>query len=248
MNLVINAADAMPQGGTLTVSSSTDDGGTVTEKGEFVCLTVSDTGTGMDADTKSRLFEPFFTTKAIGKGTGLGLATVYGAIKRFGGDIRVESELQQGSRFHVYLPRSTHDRDQTEEVVGTESDMNHGAGHILVVEDDSGIAEMVRYILKNVGYRVDVVGTGLEALDFLKRQSELPDLILSDVMLPHMKGPELSREAHALYGEIRIAYMSGYRDLQAVDLRPDDGEILAKPFTRDELLQFVRRQLIPGNS
>lgn len=217
MNLAFNARDAMPQGGKLTIETSNvdlDAQYTRTHPGAraglHVMIAVSDTGTGMDAATKARIFEPFFTTKAPGKGTGLGLATVYGIVKQSGGNIWVYSEPGRGTTFKVYLPRV--EAQEPQQGSKPASDGGPGTGTILVVEDEEGVRTLLRDVLEMGGYTVLVAGDAFEAQETCAGFQGEIDLLLTDVVLPGMGGRELSEKVAAMRPGIRIAFMSGYTD------------------------------------
>ncbi len=206
-------------------------------------LAVSDTGEGIDTATKSRIFEPFFTTKEAGKGTGLGLATVYGIVRQSGGHVEVYSEPGRGSTFKVYLPRVDEPPDMTEQAKpqiplgGTET--------ILLVEDDPALQAMTRELLEDAGYRVIAAYSGDVAIDLASRPRETIDLLLTDVVMPRMTGPDLARRITERLHGVRVLFMSGYTEgaiLESSDL-PRDSAFVSKPFTRDSLLAKVRELL-----
>jgi two-component system, cell cycle sensor histidine kinase and response regulator CckA len=219
MNLVVNASDAMPQGGTLTVEVTRveleepyfRERGVRPVVGSYVGLFVSDTGVGMDAGTQSRIFEPFFTTKGVGKGTGLGLATVYGIVKQSGGFIWVYSEVGHGTTFKVYLPHVA--AAASEEITRDEkSPMAPGGETLLVVEDDGAIRAMVRRTLKRDGYIVLDATDGQNALDLASTYDKPIDLLLTDVVMPFIGGRELAERLLVTRPAMKIVYMSGYTD------------------------------------
>src|SRR5207248_1457954 len=201
MNLAINARDAMPKGGQLIISTFTTeiDEGYVLDHaearaGDFVCLGVSDTGTGMDNATLGRIFEPFFTTKEVGKGTGLGLATVYGIVKLHNGWIEVESRVGMGSTFTVFLPGSKAGTGSTTSVV-EKSSARGGNETILVVEDEAALRGLMRGVLRHYGYQVLEAATGSEALQVWEKNDGKVDLLLTDMVLPDgVDGNDLARE------------------------------------------------------
>jgi CheY-like chemotaxis protein len=251
MNLAVNARDAMPDGGRLTVETRNVD---LTEQhtarhlavspGAFVRMTVTDTGVGIPRDVQAHIFEPFFTTKAVGKGTGLGLSTVYGIIKQSGGDIDVYSEVGHGTTFKIYLPcvdenvqRAKWTDDRSESLTGTET--------ILVVEDEGTVRSLVREILEGCGYRVLEAAGGHEALSICEAYTQQIHLLLTDVIMPKMGGVQLSERVKEMLPDIRTLFMSGYTDDSITDrgLIEETESFIEKPFTPDELSSKVRSVL-----
>jgi PAS domain S-box-containing protein len=253
VNLVVNARDAMPRGGEVVIeiaNTSFDESDSrqhaEVAPGRYVMIAVSDTGEGMDAETQSHIFEPFFTTKGEGKGTGLGLATVFGIVKQSGGHVGVHSEPGRGSTFRVYLPRTEEDAQPD---VAIEPSAHLG-GHetIALVEDADALRLMIREILEGASYVVFEYATPDEALEELARRGKV-DLLLTDVVMPHTSGPDLARALRDVHPDIKVLFMSGYTD-QAVShhgLLVAEGQFLQKPFTTDGLLRKVRAVLeAPG--
>ena len=220
MNLVVNAQDAMPDGGQLTVETARvklDESYSAKHKGvapgPYVMLIISDTGSGMDSDTREHLFEPFFTTKEKGKGTGLGLATVYGIVKQHGGNIWVYSEPGLGTVFKIYLPVSTDSPNSHESTSKTPSKSNlNGSETILLVEDDHQVRKLALTVLKQQGYTVLAAENGKEGLAMLTRHNEPVHLLLTDVIMPEMNGKRLFERISHTYPDVRVLYMSGYTD------------------------------------
>jgi PAS domain S-box-containing protein len=251
VNLAVNASDAMPDGGTLvieTVNAELDATNWLHDSevapGSYAGLVVSDTGAGMDAATLSHVFEPFFTTKAPGSGTGLGLATVYGTVKQSGGYIWVYSEPDHGTTFKVYLPRT----DRPDEPAPSQPPEPVGArvpGHetILVAEDEAVVREMVVAALERLGYRVVAASTGEEAVRLIDRLGDDIDLLLSDVVMPGMSGPDLYDRARRTRADLRAIFMSGYTALSMGRPIPDGITLLEKPFSGARLDQVVRETL-----
>lgn len=251
MNLVVNARDAMPTGGKLTIETRNVllDHNYLKSRleapsGPCVMLVVTDTGCGMDADTQARIFEPFFTTKEAGKGTGLGLATVYGIIKQSGGDIMVYSEPDQGTTFTIYLPTS---EPGTKVLAAAQADsvVRGGTETILLVEDEERVRQLAQTVLQSKGYMVLEAGHGSEAL-FLFEQHQGPiDLLLTDVVMPQMSGRELAEQLKARQPQLKVLFMSGYTDDAVVrhGLLAAKVEYLAKPFALDTLVAKVREVL-----
>ena len=249
MNLVVNARDAMAHGGVLTIETANTvldqayaDQHAGVSAGEHVMLAVSDTGTGMDATTRARIFDPFFTTKEVGKGTGLGLATVFGIVKQSSGSIYVYSELGTGSSFKIYLPRT--DKAAVDGRSTPPSERKRGTEAILLVEDDASVRSVARAILEAHGYRVTVASSGFEALTIAARSGAI-DLLVTDVVMPKMSGRELARRLGVERPRLKILYMSGYTD-NAVFQRgmlETGAAFLQKPLTPENLTSSVRAAL-----
>jgi PAS domain S-box-containing protein len=249
MNLAVNARDAMPRGGKLTISTSNvlvdqklKFHNRTLEVGEYVLLAITDNGVGMTDDVKAHLFEPFFTTKGLGKGTGLGLATCFGIISQSGGDIHVYSEPNNGTTFKIYLPRT----DAMLESISTADifDMPPGTESILVVEDDPAVRRLAVVILSSCGYKIQESNNAFEALEAIRRNPHF-DLVLTDVIMPQMSGKELSENIKAQYPNTKILLMSGYTDdALAHHGVLDDGLLfLEKPFSPAKLTRKVREVL-----
>ncbi len=240
VNLAVNAADAMPQGGRLTIRTSAmnlDEERAATRgvaPGEYVELAIADTGTGMDDETLEHVFEPFFSTKGE-RGTGLGLATVYGIVKQHGGAVLVESELGRGSSFEVYLPVLTGDRAERVEASERTPRLDHikGGGTVLLVEDDDQVRELAETLLKRLGYAVLVASCGEEALRVLQSHHGPVHLLLTDVVMPGLNGKELFAKAVELHPELKVLYMSGYATNVTADrgVLEEHGAYLPKPFS-----------------
>lgn len=246
MNLVVNARDAMPRGGKLTIKTSnavlhqTLKAHFSTRPGRYLLLAVCDTGVGMDAETRKRVFEPFFTTKEIGKGTGLGLATVYGIVKQSGGNIVVQSELGQGTTFKIYLPVA-------DEIVTDDDDVKvpevpRGHGTILLVEDEELVRTLAREILETNGYEVVSAENGVEALRVCAGYEGHIDLLITDVVMPQMGGRELAERLGELRPNTKVLYMSGYTDDAIVmhGVLDDKMAFIQKPFSLDLFALTVR--------
>ena len=251
MNLVINARDAMPRGGQVNVTTSVlpiDDAHVKlhpeARAGEFVCWSVADNGCGMDAATLSRIFEPFFTTKEPGKGTGLGLATVYGVAKQHQGWIEVVSEVGKGTTFHIFLPC---DRAVVSpQRQPSPRSIRRGQETILVVEDEVAVGELVRGILEETGYRVLKATSGLQALQVWNEHGCDIDLVLTDMKMPKgMSGPELVANLSALRPDLKVVFTSAYApDVQGCNLVLREGfNFLPKPYSPPRLVQTVRARL-----
>ncbi len=253
LNLAGNARDAMPQGGRLSIETrnvSVRPGAAKPQEflapGEYVTIVVRDSGHGMDAETRTRIFEPFFTTKETGKGTGLGLATVYGIVKQSGGYIWVESEPGQGSTFYTLLPRVPEPANPA--VQREVFDFRSGGETILLVEDDPALRKMAAEVLRDMGYKVLTAPSGADALHVAAEYKGPLDVLLTDVVMPGMTGRELAGQIAVRHPRIQILYMSGYTD-DAIGRHGLHGEtlrLLQKPFTHDALVRHVREALEMG--
>lgn len=250
LNLAGNARDAMPQGGRLrletlnaSVNRHTPAVQPFVAPGEYVALLVRDTGIGMGPETRARVFEPFFTTKEKGKGTGLGLATIYGIVKQCGGYIWVESEVGAGSVFQTLLPRVAQPVDP--HVVQEVLDYGSGGETILLVEDDPSVRRTAAEVLLGAGYRVLTAPSGADALRMAARHEGRLDLLLTDIVMPGMSGPELARQFIVQFPSVRILYMSGYSEdaIEKHGLRGRTVRVLQKPFTHETLARSVREAL-----
>ncbi|MBI1786876.1 MAG: PAS domain S-box protein [Acidobacteria bacterium] len=250
MNLAVNARDAMPDGGRLTIETSNvwlehAPAGREEEvvRGDYVRVSVRDNGSGIDETTASRVFEPFFTTKAKGKGTGLGLSTAYGIVKQSGGYIWLESELGQGACFEIFLPQVTEETGVFQTL--QPSSAPGGRETVLVVEDEEGVRRLVTQLLEDHGYHVLAAANGPEALRVFEQPGQLIDMMLSDVVMPHMSGRELAQRVTQLRPGLKVLYMSGYTD-DAIDrhgvLEPGTA-FIQKPFSLIALAQKVREVL-----
>jgi CheY-like chemotaxis protein len=251
MNLAVNARDAMPDGGKLVVSTENMimDEAFIrrypypVQAGPYVCLTVSDSGIGMDAETKARAFEPFFTTKEKGKGTGLGLSTVYGVVKQSGGYIDIYSSLGAGTTFKIYLPRVT-EAITADAPSGAVTSFT-GNETILLAEDEGSLRTLTRNTLEQCGYKVLVAKDGVDALEVSEHYDGAIDLLLTDMVMPGMSGQALAQELTRRRPDIRLAYMSGYTGQTVGSQGPiDPGSVfLLKPFTRELLTRKIREAL-----
>ena len=255
MNLCVNARDAMERGGTLTVALSSID---VAEDyvhthpearaGKHICLRVCDTGCGMDTYLISRIFEPFFTTKEVGKGTGLGLATVYGIVKQHNGWVEVTSQPNHGTTFNVFFPASsaTTVKTTTEDITPCTTVVG-GKETVLVVEDEPVLREMAQMILEECGYRVFTSGNGREALDLWERHKNSVDLLFTDMVMPAgVSGVELANKLLAQQNDLMVVFASGYTvdDISTDFLaKNNDARFLQKPYTRVNLARTVREAL-----
>ena len=256
LNLAVNARDAMPEGGKLTIETANahlDEAYSVGQAevapGDYVVIAVSDTGTGMSKETLARVFEPFFTTKEVGRGTGLGLSMVYGFVKQSGGNVKLYSELGEGTTVKIYLPRLLADGAEEEAVDSAVATPGTQDETILVVEDDDDVRAYTVEILRELGYRVLEAHDGPAALRLIERADVPIDLLFTDVVMPGMSGRELSDAARAIRPHLRVLYTSGYtRNAIVHGGRLDPGvQIIAKPFTFDALAAKVR-EVIDGST
>lgn len=251
LNLVVNARDAMPDGGRQTIESasmelsanycSTREG---VKPGHYMMLSVSDSGTGMTPAVQAKIFEPFYTTKELGKGTGLGLSTVYGIVKQGSGHIAVYSELGKGSAFKIYLPCAStavvasHSRSMLRAVGG-------GKERILLVEDIEGVRDLVRDLLEMNGYTVVTAANGKEALKAYAEKAESFHLLMTDVVMPQIGGPELMANLKRIEPGLKVLYTSGYTDRAIVHngMLAAEVNFIQKPFTPENLATKVREIL-----
>jgi CheY-like chemotaxis protein len=254
VNLVVNARDAMPKGGRLSLETANV---TLDETcaalhpgmrpGNYVCLTVADTGCGMDAETQARIFEPFFTTKEHGEGNGLGLATVYGVAQQAGGHVSVSSEPGHGATFRVYFPRIEAEIEATTIVKPAlvPEQLERGSERVLVVEDQDGVREVVCEILSRRGYKVVAARNAQEAQQLSRELSDPFDLIITDVIMPEMGGRELAAAIASEHPEIKVLFMSGYTDRsgRSNEEWTSQQAFIQKPFTASALLHKVREVL-----
>src|SRR5262249_8529315 len=245
-----NARHAMPHGGKLTIETGNitlekeEQGLADLPAGECVLLSVSDTGQGMDEQTRTGIFEPFFTTKGPEKGTGLGLATVYGIVKKAGGGVRVSSEPGRGSTFQVYLPRTTAEAP-AEAPAAPAPRPGRGTETVLVAEDEDGLRMLVRTVLERYGYTVLEASDGTEALRCCERHAGPIHLLAADVVMPGPSGRELLERATALRPGLRVLFLSGYTEeaIARHGVVTTGLPFLHKPFTPDTLVRKVREVL-----
>jgi two-component system, cell cycle sensor histidine kinase and response regulator CckA len=247
MNLVINARDAMPQGGKISIATANVEIDEVharqspfTGPGQYVQLTVSDTGIGMDAETQSHIFEPFFSTKAPGRGTGLGLSTVFGIVNQSGGAIAVYSELNHGTTFKIFFHR--HDEPPVTVLPGTEKTTMGGKETILLVDDAPALRRLTRRLLEDCGYTVLESGDPAEALRIAAEFPGALPLMITDVVMPGFSGSVLAEKLATSRPEIKVLFASGYSDEAVIPSRMPGQHyaFLEKPFTREDLLRKVR--------
>lgn len=252
MNLAVNARDALPKGGKLILRTSTAEFGpgkspahAEIAPGRYALLTVEDNGTGMDESTQSRIFEPFFTTKEIGKGTGLGLSTVYGIVRQSDGYMRVSSEVGKGTKFTVYLPEVASEAAPL--AVPRETPARNGRGKLFIVEDQREVRELACRVLRSCGYKVTEASNGEEALKQYAASPVPIDLLVTDVVMPGMTGPELAARLRAQNPALRVLFVSGYSGMDSAQkaLCGADSVSLQKPFLPDTLAQKVQEILGP---
>jgi PAS domain S-box-containing protein len=251
VNLVVNARDAMPEGGQLLIETSNLDVNenlasslTFLQPGPYVLLTVTDTGIGMDANTRRHIFEPFFTTKGPGKGTGLGLATVYGVAKQSGGGVTVESEPGKGSTFKIFLPQTQESAvaPSPDETIAKGS---MGTGTILLAEDEEALLKLTAERLTECGYTVLPARDGIHALEIARSFNEPIHLLLTDIMMPRMGGLSLARSMSELRPGIRVVFMTGHAERESSyrEAIRSGAESIQKPFSHEKLIRLVRQML-----
>jgi len=270
VNLAVNARDAMPDGGKLTLRTANvtaEESGRFSYQGmpigEYVLIEVEDTGTGIAPEIRDKIFDPFFTTKEVNKGTGLGLSTVYGIVKQTGGFVYVDSELGKGATFRIFLPRYIPGADDVQapqlpeapalattiaaadEMRRTAASDLTGQGTILLVEDEEGLRALNARGLKSRGYNVIEAGNGVEAMAALAREGGRVDLVVSDVVMPEMDGPTLLKRLREDNPDIKIIFVSGYAEDAFEKSLPDSSQynFLAKPFTLKQLVSAVKEAM-----
>ena len=251
LNLCINARDAMPKGGIIGIEVKTVASERLVpqfsnaENCRYISISVSDTGTGMDEETKNRIFDPFFTTKEQGKGTGLGLSVVYGVIQEHHGFISVESTVGQGTTFHIYLPMQQEEKKMQEaEKVKTEMAQG-GSETILFVEDELLLREVVQSTLESIGYKVIIAANGQEAVDIYKKQFKNISLVLSDLGLPKLSGTDEFALLKKINPNVKVIFASGYISIETKSelLKQGAKGFILKPYNLNEVLQMVREVL-----
>lgn len=252
LNLTVNASDAMPQGGILTIETQnvTIDASHPASRpgikpGHYVMLAVRDSGMGMSQETKARIFEPFFTTKEPGKGTGLGLATVYGIVNQSSGFIHVESTPRKGTRFEVYLPHTAQQAQASspEKLFALQSRKGET---VLLAEDEEGVRNLTCEFLQSAGYQVLTAADGVEAIEIAERLRGSIHLLITDVVMPRMRGPELAAKMRHLLPNLRVVFISGYsEELHNASRSLEEGLFLQKPFSREELLKSLSEAVRP---
>jgi PAS domain S-box-containing protein len=249
MNLAVNSRDAMPQGGQLVIETAykhidkaiiQDD--KEIEVGPYIVLKISDTGEGMDAHTKSHVFEPFFTTKKESKGTGLGMATVYGIVKQSGGFIELKSNIKKGTQIYIYFPQIDQPADLTEKTEIKKPEKG-GKETILVVEDEEIVRDLIANVLRMHGYTILEAAQAGDALLIFEKQGKIVDLVITDIVMPRMNGKELVDRLRKKYKNLKVLFMSGYSD--TIQISKTEENYLQKPFQAAELAKLVR-QILDG--
>jgi CheY-like chemotaxis protein len=249
LNLAVNARDAMPEGGKLTIETRSvvldetpEQMQSGVNPGEYILLAVSDTGTGIDPEIQKHIFEPFFTTKDVGRGTGLGLATVYGIVQQCGGHLSVHSHVGAGTVFKIYFPLAmaaapaTHAREEEAGPCGNET--------VLLVEDDSALRKLNATLLEDLGYTVMQAGSGPEAVKLVSLHRGTLDVLITDVIMPGMNGKQLSQRLTELRPDLKVLFVSGYTDtVFGSELLADGSKFLQKPFSAPVLAKKVREVL-----
>ncbi len=250
MNLALNARDAMPRGGGLKLGTSvadltvTDAARLQLQPGRYIVITVADSGSGMDDATRARIFEPFFTTKPPGKGTGLGLSTVYGIIKQSQGAIELESVLSKGTTFRVYLPMTAQAEPSAAPLARAARRGDQLQGVVLVAEDEESVRALIETVLRSAGFEVFAAASGTEAAALLQAMDKPLDLLVTDVVMPGMIGPDLARLVQHRFPETRVLYITGYATHSAVPaIFMQEDALLQKPFLADQLLAKVQDRL-----
>jgi two-component system cell cycle sensor histidine kinase/response regulator CckA len=254
INLVVNARDAMPNGGTVTISAANDRvlqpqalGTAIMPAGDYVKIEVADSGTGIAQEHIGKIFDPFFTTKPVGQGTGLGLATVYGIVKQSGGFITVDSDVGRGTSFKIYLPRHRVEANapMAEAAQAPAARDVTGQDTILLVEDEEAVRSFAARALRLRGYKVLEAGGGEEALEIVKSGTEEIHLLITDVVMPSMDGPTLVRHVKSLKPDLAVIFMSGYAEeaFRRNDENASDLHFLPKPFGLKQLAAKVKEVL-----
>lgn len=255
LNLALNARDAMPSGGRLIIETTNVDlresdahGHVAMKPGRYVKLCVRDTGTGMPLEIRERIFEPFFTTKEKGRGTGLGLSTVYGIVMQSGGNICVHSEPGLGTTFEIFLPRVDESVEELRKTV-TRTDPPHGSETILLVEDEEDVRRFVAQVLRKQGYTVLETSCGKDALELTKNYKEPIHMILTDVVMPGMSGRQLTDQLLPFHPKTKVLYMSGYTNNEIIHHGVLNGgtHYIQKPFTIGGLAKQMR-EVLENNS
>jgi CheY-like chemotaxis protein/two-component sensor histidine kinase len=250
LNLAINARDAMPAGGKLTISTKKVVRGDRSRlprvnPGDYVMISVADTGTGMSDEVRNRAFEPFFTTKEAGKGTGLGLSMVYGFAQQSGGVVTIDSEIGKGTTFRIYLPRAQHRLENTEDAANQSQRDAGPPSRILVVDGDSAVRTVTATLVRTFGHEVIESASGEAAVDFLERDGRF-DLMIIDLAMPNMHGGELATRARRLVPAVPMLFVTDYSETRRIRGITQD-HMLKKPFRQAELAEKLRYILQPAD-
>jgi PAS domain S-box-containing protein len=250
MNLIINARDAMPEGGTVTVTGENrlleDDGGLGLKPGEYIRLAVTDTGSGIPADILEQVMEPFFTTKDVGKGTGLGLSMVYGFVKQSGGAIRMDSQLGQGTRVEIWMPRAPEASDLSSQDSALASTPTAGGSlRVLLIDDHPGVRATTAAMIEDLGHQVLQSGEAGELLGHIEIDPNGYDLLITDYAMPLVSGADLIRRARDKCPGLPAIIITGYAELESIARRPEDVQVLAKPFTPIQLEAAIATTALP---
>jgi len=250
MNLVFNARDAMPSGGTITVHAqnrSVENRSEDVPAGDYVVLTVKDTGSGIAPDILAKVIEPFFTTKPVGKGTGLGLSTVYGFMKQSGGTLRIESAVDRGTAMQLWLPRSVGEPANPSleaDIEHTLLDASTDRPSILLIDDSNVLRQLTAESLRQRGFEVTCAGGGAEALAMIERAPDQFDVIVTDFAMPLVTGVDVIRFARNLRSDWPAVIITGYADQEDIADRPADVPLLGKPFRDKDLLDSIFRAVV----
>jgi CheY-like chemotaxis protein len=247
LNLAINARDAMENAGSLVIETANVTCGPPERQehppaGDYVMVSVADSGTGMTEEVLARAFEPFFTTKAIGKGSGLGLSQVLGFAKQSGGGVRIDTHPGEGTTVRVYLPRSSETAAEEQSAQAVEWNMPEQQATILLVDDDPGVRDVTASMLRDLGYKVVEAGSGKAALEILKKDSSI-ELALMDYAMPEMNGAEVAKQARSLRPNLPIVFITGYADASALAGIGED-RIIRKPFANGDISKKLRSALM----
>jgi CheY-like chemotaxis protein len=251
LNLCVNARDAMPKGGCITIKAERQTIGQVQERvpaanqDSYICLSITDTGEGMMESTRRRIFDPFFTTKEQGKGTGLGLAVVYGVVRSHNAFIDVESAVGRGTTFRLYFPIPSLSEQMIDSSSAVESYTIGGTETILLVEDEEALIEMVRLILKSKGYKVFTAQDGNEAIKVYKLHKNEIDIVLTDMGLPEMTGLDMFKKLKEVNAKVKAIFASGYfePDIKSEIMKAGAKGFVQKPYSQSEILRILRSVL-----
>jgi CheY-like chemotaxis protein len=256
MNLIINARDAMPDGGTISISAHNREIGEGNDvglpTGEYLVLAVQDRGCGIESAILEQVLEPFFTTKDVGKGTGLGLSMVYGFAQQSGGGISIKSEVGEGTRVEIWLPRApeqaTDASEWAAETEGLPEAVDQGSLNVLLVDDHASVRTTTAALLRDLGHTVEEAVDGREAVSLLDTEPSRFDLLVTDYAMPLMSGTELIERARQIRPCLPALIITGYADAQSISRRPDDVLVLAKPFSSEQMRVGIAAVSPPGGA